>query len=159
MAFLFGGVQRIQIQNTYCATLPVRLAVCWIWLLLYLYRNVLNPWDMINSFYLDTPECSQTWCGHTVQCTQTGYDASRQISTLHSWVYDSWRSPEWTTVCHLKLHNTKIFRSSLAMLGYHSGRWRRTLFLRRNNAHIWKTLMVCRLRWAICILQTKNVKF
>ena len=119
------------IQHTYLATPPVYLGVCKTWSLLCPCKHSLNPSVVTNPFCLDTLECSHSWCVFTVHSTLTGHDASHQVRALHSLIYYSWMSLEWTTVGHSKPHGLKKSQISPVVWGSNSGRRRRTLSLAR----------------------------
>jgi len=117
----------ILIQHNYLATPPVDLGVCKTWSLVCLCKHSLNPSIVTNLFYLDTSECSHSWCICTVHSTLTGCDASHQVRALHSLIYYSFMSLEWTTVGHSTPHGLKKSQSSPVVWGSHSGRRRRNL--------------------------------
>jgi len=101
------------IEPTYLATPPVYLGIYKTWSLHCLRKHSLNPSAVTNCFCLDTLDCSHSWCVPAVPSTLTGYDAGHQVRALHSSIYYSWTSPEWTTVCHSTPHGLKKFHSSV----------------------------------------------
>ena len=131
MEFVFGGVQK-DLDSTHL----LRHSTSSSWIL----QNLITCLSMEalaisisydQFFYLDALECSHSWCGYTVHITLTGYDASHQVRVLQPWEYHFWISPGWTTVCRLAPRGLKNFKSSPAVWGHRSGRWRRTLSLAR----------------------------
>jgi hypothetical protein len=119
------------IQHTYLATPPVHLGACKTRSLVCLCKHLLNPSFWTNPFCLDTLKFSHSCCVCTFHSTLTGCDASHQVRALHSLIYYSWMSLEWTTVGRSKPHGLKNSQSSPVVWGPHSGRRRRSLSLVR----------------------------
>ena len=131
MAFVLDVYSSTFIHYIYLGTTPVHLRVCKTWPHPFLCKHLLNPSVLANPFYLNTLECSHTWCECTVHSTLTGCDAIHQVCALHSLIYYSWMSLEWTTVGHSKPHCLKKSKPSPVFWGRHLGRRRRTLSLVR----------------------------
>jgi hypothetical protein len=104
------------IEHTNLTTSPGHLGVYKTWSLVCRCKNLLNPSAVTYRFCLYTLQRSHLSCVYTVHNTLTGYEAGHQVRTLHSSIYYSWMSPEWTTVCHPK-HGLKKFQSSPVVWG------------------------------------------